>query len=733
MKRKWKCLVALLAILTLMCFGSIAVSAADNMVTVGVTGTYRQSEARSMLAMINEFRTGNDAWAWNSTDTEKVLYSDLGELTYDDELERAAMQRAAEVAILFSHTRPNGSKCFSVSEKSYGENIAAGRASAAATFEQWKEENYSYIGQGHRRNMLNAGFTSIGIGHIYYNGIHYWVQEFGRSAGSSGSAADNSEKTVSVDVKLDYIANSSVGADVTTLTIPFGSTSNLPNAVTRVQLVTEDPDETTWPERLSPVQVSCEWKSSDTGIISISSGKVYGNKVGNSSIATTIIGKPLTVPVTVSPQSISSAIVSLSSASFTYDGTAKKPAVASVQLGGKTLTAGTDYTVSYSDNTNAGTASVIVTGKNNYTGTASKTFQIEKANLSAYAVSDIPGQTYSGSKLTPAVQVASASKTLVKDRDYTVSYSGNINVGTATVTVAGAGNYTGTLQKQFAIAAADLRKGTIGSIADQSYTGKAIQPAITVKAASKSLMKGTDYKVSYSNNRKVGTATVTVTGIGNYQGTLTKSFKIINAVTPAKGKSVKDKTTGATYKITKAGTSKTATVEYTKPTTSKAVVTIPDTVVINHVTCKVTSVAANAFKNNKKIQRVTIGKNVTSIGKNAFYGCTKLQKVTIGSKVTIIGDAAFYGCTKLTSLTIGVRVSKIGARAFAKCTSLKKVTIPVAVSKIGSQAFYGCKNLKTITVKTAKLTAKTVGSKTFSGIYSKATFKVPAKKVSAYK
>lgn len=272
MKRKWKSLVVFLAMMILSCLGSIAVFAADT-VTVGVTGTYGQSEARSMLAMINEFRTGKDAWAWNSANTEKVSYSGLGELTYDDELEKAAMQRAAEVAILFSHTRPDGNICFSVSGKSNGENIAAGNASAAETFKQWKEDNDPYSGQGHRRNMLNAGFTSIGIGHIYYNGIHYWVQEFGRSAGSSGTAADNSEKTVSVDVKLDYIVNSSVGADVTALEIPFGSASNLPNAVMKVQLVTEDQD-STWPERLSPVQVPYAWKISGTDIISISNGKV---------------------------------------------------------------------------------------------------------------------------------------------------------------------------------------------------------------------------------------------------------------------------------------------------------------------------------------------------------------------------------------------------------------------------------------------------------------------------
>ncbi|MBQ4530345.1 MAG: leucine-rich repeat domain-containing protein [Lachnospiraceae bacterium] len=136
---------------------------------------------------------------------------------------------------------------------------------------------------------------------------------------------------------------------------------------------------------------------------------------------------------------------------------------------------------------------------------------------------------------------------------------------------------------------------------------------------------------------------------------------------------------------------------------------IPATITINGITYKVVSIAKNAFKNHKYITKVTIGKNVKTIGANAFSGCKKLKNVTIGKNVTSIGDKALY-----------------------KCTALTKITIPSKVKKLGKQTFYGCKKLKTITLKTTKLTKKNVGSKAFSGIYKKATIKVPKSKVKAY-
>ena len=142
----------------------------------------------------------------------------------------------------------------------------------------------------------------------------------------------------------------------------------------------------------------------------------------------------------------------------------------------------------------------------------------------------------------------------------------------------------------------------------------------------------------------------------------------------------------------------------------KASVRIPDTVKVDGITCKVTGISTNAFKNNSSLKTVTIGKNVTVIGANAFYGCKKLSKVSGGNSIV-----------------------KIGGRAFANCVSLNGITIAGTVKSIGKQAFYNCKKLRTITFKTSALSSKTIGTKAFTGTYLKPTVRVPAKKLNAYK
>ena len=208
--------------------------------------------------------------------------------------------------------------------------------------------------------------------------------------------------------------------------------------------------------------------------------------------------------------------------------------------------------------------------------------------------------------------------------------------------------------------------------------------------------------------------TETGTGIKTYTCTVCGVTK--TEILPALGKkpapqgtTITDKT-GAGYKVTKSD-AKNGTVSFKKPKSSASgSITIPATVTINGITYKITAIEANAFKNNKKITKITIGKNVTSIGKNAFSGCSKLKTLKLGASVTTISDKAFY-----------------------KCTSLTKVTIPSKVSKIGKSAFYGCKKLKTITIKTTKLTSKKVGSSAFKGTPKNATVKVPKKSLKAYK
>ena len=176
--------------------------------------------------------------------------------------------------------------------------------------------------------------------------------------------------------------------------------------------------------------------------------------------------------------------------------------------------------------------------------------------------------------------------------------------------------------------------------------------------------------------------------------------------TATPGKTIKDKSTNGVYKVLQDGVS----VEFTKPVYKKASVRIPDTIKVNGITYKVTGISANAFKNNKSLKSVTIGRNVTVIGTNAFYGCKKLSKVSGGNGIV-----------------------KIGYRAFANCISLSKITISGSVRSIGKQAFCNCKKLRSITIKTSTLSGKTVGSKAFAGTNKKPTVKVPAKQLKAYK
>ena len=132
---------------------------------------------------------------------------------------------------------------------------------------------------------------------------------------------------------------------------------------------------------------------------------------------------------------------------------------------------------------------------------------------------------YDGKAKTPSVTVKVGGKTLKNDTDYTVSYSNNTKVGTAKVTITGKGNYTGSVSKTYIIKN-NFKKATVSGISTKAFTGKNITQSITVKYNGKTLKKGTDYTVSYSSNKSIGTATVKIAGKGSYTGTITKTFKI---------------------------------------------------------------------------------------------------------------------------------------------------------------------------------------------------------------
>ena len=207
--------------------------------------------------------------------------------------------------------------------------------------------------------------------------------------------------------------------------------------------------------------------------------------------------------------SISKASVTLSTSTYAYDGKAKKPGV-TVKLNGKTLKNGTDYTVSYSNNTKVGTATVKITGKGNYAGSVSKTYSI-KNNFKKATVSGISNKSYTGKNITQSITVKYNGKTLKKGTDYTVSYSSNKSIGTATVKIAGKGSYTGTITKTFKInpAKQEIQKLTAKSKAffvDWAQKGSA-----------------TGYEIQYATNSKFTSAKkVTITNNKTDKATVSK-------------------------------------------------------------------------------------------------------------------------------------------------------------------------------------------------------------------
>ena len=214
----------------------------------------------------------------------------------------------------------------------------------------------------------------------------------------------------------------------------------------------------------------------------------------------------------------------------TYSGSECTPDVV-VTYGDQTLRKGTDYYLSYSYHTDAGTANVTIVGKNaNYTGSLSTTFEIKPVSLASATVSGITDKTYNGAAQTQNVTVKLGGKTLSAS-DYAVTYKDNVKAGIATVVITGRKNYTGTKSATFKINAAPAGKSIASATVTTSQmirnaNGNVIVPSITVKYGSITLKNGTDYSVEYYLNGKgspvspkaAGSYTIKVKGKGNYSG-----------------------------------------------------------------------------------------------------------------------------------------------------------------------------------------------------------------------
>lgn len=234
----------------------------------------------------------------------------------------------------------------------------------------------------------------------------------------------------------------------------------------------------------------------------------------------------------INPRSIEKDFTYNKLAGVTYSGTAFEPSItAKDNSNSHKLVVGTECKVEYKNNINAGTASVIITGIGNYTGSKTLQFNIYQKSLNAsnITISKLNNKTYTGKEITQPIKVKCNDTVLKEGTDYKVTYENNKNVGTATVKIEGIGNCKSTKTLKFNVLAKNINAADvkISDIGTRVYTGKARKPSVKMTHNGKTLKLGTDYKVTYKNNTSMGRASAIVEGIGNYKSKKTKTFAII--------------------------------------------------------------------------------------------------------------------------------------------------------------------------------------------------------------
>ncbi|RGG56650.1 hypothetical protein DWX34_09160 [Ruminococcus sp. AF19-15] len=349
-----------------------------------------------------------------------------------------------------------------------------------------------------------------------------------------------------------------------------------------------------------------------------------------------------------------------------------------------------------------GTGYVTVTASANGYNSVSKDVKIvvskKSLNNGLLTLSET-SYVYDGTYKKPAATVTFGGKVLQEGKDYTISYRNNLNVGVTTVIATGMGDYTGYTSKNFTITKRAMAGGTVSVASSVSFTGSNITPSVTVKVAGRTLTSGTDYTVSYSNNKNVGKATVKITGKGNYSGSLNAKFDIV----PAKQQIQKLETKYKGFYIDWAqkGSATGYDIEYSVNSNMSGAVS-------KHLTANKPDTLTVSGLSGDKTYYVRV-RSYTNVNGKVYYGAWSDVK----SIKTANNDI-----TKAT-------VSGISTKAFTGKAITQNVTVKVGntVLKNGTDYTVSYSNNK----KVGKATVKITGKGKYGGVITK-TFKInPAK------
>ena len=420
------------------------------------------------------------------------------------------------------------------------------------------------------------------------------------------------------------------------------------------------------PENASDKNV--KWESTDESIVEVDSdGTIKAKNIGKATVHSISNDGGLIDSCIISVVcSIDDAFVSdIDDQQYTGNPITPKPTVTFDDFGNSNnLIENIDYEIVYTDNIEAGKASLKISGKGNYIGDIIRTFDIQPADISNANVTDIFERTYTGDYIFQSPLVNLNSTELVPDKDYSITYEKNMDAGEALLIITGQGNYTGIKTVTFKINPATISDSAVSGLAAKTYTGKALTQSPVVKIGSTILEADTDYTVSYNNNTNVGTATVTITGKGNYTGAKT-----------------------ATFKINKAAQSVTA---------SNLSLTYPNSGTI--------SASGNKGSLSYKSSNTAIA-TIDSTGKVTAKGAGKAT-ITITAAATNNYNAA----TKTITVNVAKAAQSITAKAAAPSVAVgKRTTVSITGNK-GSKSFKSSDTTVATVSSTGVVTAKKVGT-----------------------
>ena len=625
---------------------------------VSISVQYGQTEARTILNMINEMRTSStDAWYWKQDDTTKTYCTNLQPLQYDYDLEKTAMQRAAEIAIIYSHTRPNNKDTFSAFYENSvyytyaGENIAAGYGTADSVNDGWREDNELYAGQGHRRNMLNSKFNCVGIGHVYYNGFHYWVENFAYrdKVNTTPVSADNTETTLTIPVATSKISNFNITFDKDEYSLKTGESTSISVSDPAISVFGH------WGSRFVFVTDTPDLTIADSTVATLS-GSITGISEGDTTISASLYGLTahqtaavkvhncenhwddgkITTPPTCTKTGVKQYTCTICSETKTEEITAL----------------GHDYSSDWTIDTAAACETV-----------GSKSHHCTRCD-SKIDVTEIPASGHSwndGAITTEPTCTDEGVKTFTcnacgKTRTEAVAALGHNYSSDWTIDTAAACETVGSKSHHCTRCDSKIDVTEIPASGKHTWNNGVITKPATIAEEGVKTYTCTICGVTRTETiAKLPMPTVTPVPTATPTPAITSAPTVTPTPSVSVGTKITDKKTGNIYKVTSSRSS-SQTVAFIGNKVKTSVI-IPTTIKIKGATYKVTEISTNAFKNNRKLKKVVIGQNIVRIGKNAFYGCKKLTSITIkSSRLTLknIGKNAF----KNTSPKATVKVPK---------------------------------------------------------------------------